>query len=192
MTTTDQARRDENPETLPRDELFPLLSNRRRRATLGYLNEHDSPVDMRDLAERIAACEHDKPVSQLRSKERQRVYIALYQTHLPKLDDCSAIEYDQSRGTVRRTALADQFDPYLDSESIEDGEPRPSHDARSTRSSIRSSLGVLATGIATLAVGWIGLLPVLPLLALTWIALFVSIFRPQPTELITATLLTER
>lgn len=68
---------------------------------------------MRELAEDIAAWEHDTSVKQLTSDERQRVYIALYQTHLPKLDDYDAIEYDQDRGIVEPTGLLEVFDQYL-------------------------------------------------------------------------------
>lgn len=197
MTATDTPTSgDAVPNELSRDDLFHLLSNQRRRATLGYLHGRDEPVDMRDLAERIAAWEHEKPVAQLRSKERQRVYIALYQSHLPKLNDHGVIEYNRPRGIVRRTDLADQLDPYLDLESkaTADGDGEPTVDTldRPGRPPIRSTLGVVAVGIATLAVGWAGLLPTLPLLALTWIALFAALSRPQPTGLMDGTPLIEQ
>jgi hypothetical protein len=50
---------------------------------------------MRDMAKWIAAREHNTSVSQLRSTERQPIYIALYQCHLPRLDDYGIIEYNQ-------------------------------------------------------------------------------------------------
>jgi hypothetical protein len=71
---------------------------------------------MSDIAEHIAALEHDTTVDSLRSKQRQRVYIALYQSHLPKMDDAGVINYNQDRGLVEATALADSFDGYLDEE----------------------------------------------------------------------------
>lgn len=108
---------DSAPETpdLDEDDVFHLLQNERRRRVLAYLREHDDGdgVDMRDVVDAIAAEEHDTTVQALRSKERQRVYIALYQSHLPKLDDAGVIEYDQRRGWVSRTATTSDIEGYL-------------------------------------------------------------------------------
>jgi hypothetical protein len=119
-------------DELTRDDLFHVLQCRRRRLVLKYLHEHpgDEPADMSDIAEHIAALEHDTTVDSLRSKQRQRVYIALYQSHLPKMDDAGVINYNQDRGLVEATALADSFDGYLDEEpsllSTPDAESTPS------------------------------------------------------------------
>lgn len=197
MTTQTHIRQDGGQE-LSKDELFHLLSNERRRDILKYLNEHGGSVDMRDLAEWIAARENDTTVSRLRSKERQRVYIGLYQSHLPKLDDHNVIEYNQSRGIVGRTDLADQLDPYLDTETDDapderEGERSTSHTVdQPNRPSIRYGHGVIAAGSLTLATGWLGLLSPIVLLALTWIAVFIALSRPQSTGLITGTPLFER
>jgi len=103
-----------NTETeLSKDKIFHLLQTPRRRYVLRYLKEFDGVVEMRDLAEQVAAWENDTTVQALTSDERQRVYIPLYQSHLPKLDEEGIIEYNQSRGTVERTKLADQLDQYL-------------------------------------------------------------------------------
>jgi DNA-binding transcriptional ArsR family regulator len=88
---------------LPEDELFHVLQNERRRAVLRYLDGREEVVRMRDVAEQIAAWEYDTTVALLDSDERQRVYISLYQSHLPKLDDAGIVEYDQARGNVRLT-----------------------------------------------------------------------------------------
>ncbi|SFR88942.1 hypothetical protein SAMN05216559_0555 [Halomicrobium zhouii] len=100
-------------DRLDRDDVFHILQCRRRRLVLKYLQEHDGPADMRDVTEAIAAVENDTTVAQLRSQERQRVYIALYQSHLPKMDRDGIINYEQDRGVVERTARTAQFDPYL-------------------------------------------------------------------------------
>ena len=101
-------------ENLTKDKIFHILQTQRRRHALRYLKEHDNPVEMRDLAEQVAAWENDTTVQALASDERQRVYIALYQSHLPKLDSEGIIEYNKSRGIVERDDLADEFDPYLE------------------------------------------------------------------------------
>ncbi|MBV0901717.1 DUF7344 domain-containing protein [Haloarcula salina] len=108
----------ETDEELTRDDIFHVLQCRRRRLVLKYLHEYsgDEPADMSDIAEHIAALEHDTTVDALRSKQRQRVYIALYQSHLPKMDDAGVVNYNQDRGLVEPTPLASAFDRYLDQE----------------------------------------------------------------------------
>lgn len=107
-----------DPETpgrdpLTKDQIFHLLQNERRRLALQYLRGKEGKVKMRDIAEQVAAWEHDTTVQALSSDERQRVYIPLYQNHLPKLDEEGVIEYNQSRGIVERTPAADELDPYI-------------------------------------------------------------------------------
>ncbi|WP_223301636.1 hypothetical protein [Haladaptatus sp. R4] len=105
---------DVSPEPeLSKDKIFHLLQTPRRRHVLRYLKDNDGIVEMRNLAEQVAAWENETTVQALTSDERQRVYIPLYQSHLPKLDEEGIIEYNQSRGTVERTELADQLDRYL-------------------------------------------------------------------------------
>lgn len=88
---------------LPLDVVFELLKNQRRRRVLRYLEEESGTVALGTLAESIAAAENDKEPRMLTSAERKRVYISLYQCHLPKLDDAGAIEFESNRGTVDRT-----------------------------------------------------------------------------------------
>jgi DNA-binding transcriptional ArsR family regulator len=115
-------------ESLSTDEIFHLLQSRRRRAVLRYLRDVEGPVEMRAIAEQVAAWENDTSPQAISSDERQRVYIPLYQSHLPKLDEEGIIEYDKDRGVVRKTPLAAQLVRYLD---VDD--PAPSHSDRSRR-----------------------------------------------------------
>ncbi|MFH5802266.1 hypothetical protein [Haladaptatus sp. CMAA 1911] len=128
MSATEFHSDDRETQTIPdatvepelsKNKIFHLLQTPRRRYALQYLKEHDTPVEMRDLAEQVAAWENETNVQALTSDERQRVYIPLYQSHLPKLDEEGIIEYNQSRGTVKRTKLADQLDQYLTIEIAE-------------------------------------------------------------------------
>ena len=84
------------------DDRFDLLSNHRRRRVLTNLMENDTAV-VGELAEHIASTENGKSVAALSSQERKRVYIALYQSHLPKMADAGVIDYDKNRGTVSLT-----------------------------------------------------------------------------------------
>jgi hypothetical protein len=103
---------EDSTDTLARDEIFHLLQNQRRRLVLRYITEHDA-VEMRAVAEHVAAWENDTTVERLTSDARQRVYIALYQSHLPKLDESGVIEYDRNRGTIEPCAPLRQLEPYL-------------------------------------------------------------------------------
>lgn len=100
--------------SLSKDDIFHVLQNGRRRRVLQYLADTDGSIDMREVAEQVAAWEHDTTIQQLTSDQRQRVYIALYQSHLPKLADFGLITYNQSRGIVEQTPLADQATRYLE------------------------------------------------------------------------------
>lgn len=109
--------RESGPETLAKDDVFHLLQNPRRRAVLRYLLGSDSEESvMRDVAEAVAAWEHNTSVRRLTSTERQRVYIALYQSHLPKLNEHDIIDYDQARGQITVRPLANVLAPYLGEE----------------------------------------------------------------------------
>ncbi|WP_142985850.1 DUF7344 domain-containing protein [Halorubrum cibi] len=98
-----------------RDEIFDVLCNERRRYVLEYLRE--SPEDrlqLRDMVETIAAWENDKRVVDVEYADRKRVYTALRQTHLPKLDETGVIEYDSRRGELRPTDGMADVEFYLD------------------------------------------------------------------------------
>ncbi|ODR81267.1 hypothetical protein BG842_05400 [Haladaptatus sp. W1] len=134
-----------DPNPLLKDTIFHLLQVERRRLTLQYLQDRTDTVPMRDLAEQVAAWENETTVEQLSSTERQRTYIALYQTHLQKFDTEGIIEYDKDRGTIRRTSRADQLDPYL-SETVQQcsdssSETSPSEKRSSNRRWERYYLG---------------------------------------------------
>lgn len=143
---------DELPK-LSSDEIFHILQTNRRRDAIRYLLETDGPVKMRDIAEYVAAKENDTTVEALSSTERQRVYIPLYQSHLPKLDEEGVIEYNQSRGIVRPTDQLTVFKPYL--EAAEDGLTALDHesDARTHREYYVTAVGASASLLLASAAG---------------------------------------
>lgn len=95
------------------DLVFGILKNSRRRLVLEYLHDADDEVTLSNLAEHIAAIENDTTPERLTSSERKRVYVGLYQCHLPKMDDAGAIDYNQQRGLIRRTEQTAAFEAYL-------------------------------------------------------------------------------
>ncbi|WP_254768542.1 DUF7344 domain-containing protein [Salinilacihabitans rarus] len=107
----------EDDGRLSKDVIFELLKNRRRREVLEYLLEAEGTVTLGELAEQIAAWENDTSVSALSSDQRKRVYVALYQTHLPKMDDAGIVDYDQDRGLIELSDNADLLLMYLDTDA---------------------------------------------------------------------------
>lgn len=110
---TDTDETDQEGYELPLDLLFELLKNNRRRETLRYLRNNGNETTLSDVAEHIAALENDTTVKAITSSQRKRVYVGLYQCHLPKMDDASVIDFDQNRGTISIGPNAEQLDPYL-------------------------------------------------------------------------------
>jgi hypothetical protein len=106
----------EPPEELPIDQVFEVVKNERRRLAIDFIGDSDGEVNLGELAEHIAAIENDKEVKAISSKERKRVYVGLYQCHLPKMDDMDIIEFNQDRGQVTLGPNADQLDPYIETD----------------------------------------------------------------------------
>jgi DNA-binding transcriptional ArsR family regulator len=103
--------------SLAPDEVFEILSSQRRRMVLYYLRQHEDPATVNELAEQIAAWENDVEIEELTSQQRKRVYVSLYQTHLPKLAETRIVDYDVDDGEVRLTDQAEDVDVFLSSES---------------------------------------------------------------------------
>lgn len=128
----DSRGKQEVPERqrLPKDVIFDLLSTERRRDVLEYMATNGSVTTLGDLAEHIAAKENDTEVSLLNSQQRKRVYVALYQCHLPRMDDADVIDFESARGTVEIRPNAAQLYQYLDVIPADADETGPSTPGR--------------------------------------------------------------
>lgn len=100
-------------DALSPDLVFEILSNTRRRMVLYYLRWYGGSVSVRELVGEIAALQNGVAVEDLTQQQRKRVYVSLYQTHLPKLEEAGLIEYDDEEGEVRLTDHAGDIDTYL-------------------------------------------------------------------------------
>ena len=87
-------------DSLSLDERFEILKNERRRLVLRLLKESDEPMKLTDLADEVTAIENETNVDAITSEQRKRVYVGLYQFHLPKMEKMDVIEYDQDRGDI--------------------------------------------------------------------------------------------
>lgn len=150
-TEAEQVTEDGGPADLGLDTVFDALTNARRRLVLRYLNEQNGQVTLSDLAEHVAAIENDTTPEALDSQQRKRVYVGLYQSHLPKLDSMGVLTFDQQRGRIERTPAASQLDQYL---YDEDTDTRPAN--RYYMECIGVGAVVLLLGAVTGLVGSIG------------------------------------
>ncbi len=105
---------NESGPALSEDDLFELLSNRRRRYVLNELLGNEHTLEIGTLAQEIAAYEDDLEYHEVSSKDRKRVYTALHQSHLPKMDNTGVIDFDRDRGTVRPTSALKDVEIYMD------------------------------------------------------------------------------
>lgn len=99
--------------TLSQDLVFEVLKSPRRRYALYYLRQQNRPVDLSEITEQVAAWENRTTTDALETEQRKRVYISLYQTHLPKLADAGIVQYDRNRGVVELSRSARELDEYL-------------------------------------------------------------------------------
>ncbi len=106
---------DSEPD-LPLDQVFEILRNQRRRHVLRFLNDSDGTISLGELSERIAALENEKDVNEISSSERKRVYVGLYQCHLPKMDGMDVISFNKPRGIISPGTNLDLFSEYMEDE----------------------------------------------------------------------------
>jgi DNA-binding transcriptional ArsR family regulator len=107
---------------IPTDETFALLQNQRRRTTLRTLRERGPELTHGELAEHVAARENDVAREAVTSVQRKRVYISLYQNHLPRLADAGAVTYDPGRGDVALDGPSETLFAHLDLVDGADGD----------------------------------------------------------------------
>ena len=133
---------------VPRNEIFEVLSNERRQCILHYLKRQgDRRVELRELVDHVAAWENNTTLDELDSDERKRVYTALRQSHLPKLENAGVIEYEHMRGEVELKEEAREVQMYL--------EYVPANDIPWSQ----FYLGLSAVSAALVAVVWAGIYP---------------------------------
>lgn len=94
-----------DPDTRRRiDDLLSLLADRRRRDLLYHLSE-TGVTDVETLASVVAAVEEGVPRDEVPTDVREHLEVTLTHTHLPKLSDVGAVEFDQRSGAVRYREL---------------------------------------------------------------------------------------
>ncbi|MBV0923101.1 hypothetical protein KTS45_02715 [Halomicroarcula limicola] len=109
---------DSTAAPLTDSELFDVLKNERRRAALSLLfASEDARVSVSSVSEQVAARENDTTVDSLEEQQRKRVYVSLYQCHLPKMDGLGIVEFDRETGTIALGPNATVLSGYVDGEA---------------------------------------------------------------------------
>lgn len=163
MTTSTQIVESVDTPRPSEDELFDMLANSRRRHVIDLLAAEQERHDIGTLSTRIAARENDIEVKAVTSNERKRVYTALQQSHLPKLDAAGFIEFDKQRGTVRPLSTLSTAEQYLTT-------------ARSESTWCHYYLGLATVSAVVVAAVWGGLWPFLLVSPLVWTVCIVTVF----------------
>lgn len=114
--TTEQPERAAREESLSRSEIFEILSNDRRQYVIKFLleqpEEYSAPLG--EVVDYVAERENGVSNAELDTAQRKRVYTALRQCHLPKLDDYGVVTYDNLRSEVQIGSDIDDIQQYLD------------------------------------------------------------------------------
>lgn len=149
MNTT-QSRKRTDPtrsRAFSEQEVYDTVKNLRRRYVLYSLNRGQESVELGELAEQIAAWENNIPREEVSPEQRKSVYSALYQTHLPKLENIGIVSYDQESKQVSFTDGARDFELYL------------ATDAQTTIPWHKLYVALSAFGAILITLGWFELFP---------------------------------
>ena len=138
------------------DELFQVLANQRRRFAVHLLKREEESIPLGEMAEQIAAWENGVNRAQITGKERKRVYTALQQSHLPKMDRAGVVRFNKNRGVVEPTPALENVDLYLD---VVEGKEIPWSEYY---------LGLSGVAAALVAAVWFGAWPFVLLPDMAW------------------------
>ncbi|SDK91805.1 DUF7344 domain-containing protein [Natronorubrum texcoconense] len=132
---------------LTQAELFDVFSNARRRRAVQYLKRHGGSCDLAPLVEQVAAWENGIDSDDVTRTQRRRVYISLYQTHLPMLEEHGIVDWDPDDHAIDLLPGDDVFEPYLD------------HRLENQRPWHRLYASVTALGVIGVALSWLSIGP---------------------------------
>lgn len=93
-------------------EVYDVLRSSRRREVIAYLlRQGGAPV--REVTDHVAAEEYDVEPDEVSSEQRKRVYTALCQCHLLRLDEFGVVAFDEDEKYVALADVPDRVARYL-------------------------------------------------------------------------------
>lgn len=111
--------------SLSQDNVFAVLSSKRCRYVLFYLQTVESSAEVSSLVEAVAEWETGNPIDHVSEDHRQRVLTSLRHAHLPKLSAMGLVEYDEAEDVVRRGPYVEQVETYLEIAAERDEDVTP-------------------------------------------------------------------
>ncbi|EMA58320.1 DUF7344 domain-containing protein [Halorubrum lipolyticum] len=103
-----------NGGELSEDEVFEVLSNRRRRFVIHALKRAEEPIDISELSTHVTAWERGVDPGEVRYEDRRNVYSTLQRTHLPKLEEKNVVTVDEEANVVEPTPELEGLDIYIE------------------------------------------------------------------------------
>lgn len=113
-TTPITARETAGTTDLTEDDVFEILSNRRRRFVIHALKRAEKPLDVSELSTFVTAWELDVEPEEVRYEDRRNIHSTLRRTHLPKLEEKNVVTVDGETDVVEPTAALRDLDIYVD------------------------------------------------------------------------------
>lgn len=121
--------------------------------------QRNGTVTLAELSEHVAAWETDTTVDDITPEARQRVYVSLRQSHLPRLNREDVVNFDESAGTIQLSDNASAMRIYL--ETVPEGDiPWALY-----------YLGVTAISAGFVGLVWLGVRPFADYQLLVWMAI---------------------
>ena len=115
LSTSSTARGgDRNGGELSEDEIFEVLSNRRRRFVIHALKRAEEPIEISELSTRVTAWERDVDPAEVQYDDRRNVYSTLQRTHLPKLEEKNVVTVHDEENLVEPTPELENLDIYVE------------------------------------------------------------------------------
>ncbi|WP_424016057.1 DUF7344 domain-containing protein [Halorubrum xinjiangense] len=105
---------DRNGGELSEDEIFEVLSNRRRRFVIHALKRAEGPVEVSELSTHVTAWEHGVDPEEVQYEDRRNVYSTLQRTHLPKLEEKNVVTVHEEENLVEPTPELEALDIYVE------------------------------------------------------------------------------
>ena len=114
LSTTPTRETGQNGGELSEDEVFEILSNRRRRFVIHALKRAEGPIEVSELSTHVTAWEHDIDPTDVKYEDRRNVYSTLQRTHLPKLEEVNVVTVDDEANLVEPTPELESLDIYVE------------------------------------------------------------------------------
>lgn len=99
---------------LTEDEIFTVISNRRRRYVIHALKRTEEPLDVSELSTHVTAWELDIDPEEVTYEDRRNVYSTLQRTHLPKLEEKDIVDLDEETNLVEPTPELRNLEIYVE------------------------------------------------------------------------------